>query len=475
MKVDYLEEPLLVFGENKCICPREGISRFKVYDTIQDTRKTELLIGIIGIDEDIENLKNWLKKFKSFIPANPLGKQKGLFKSFPGFNLEQGFCANILYSTEYERIISPNEINKIIKEEKIYEKRVLYAVELYAENIKFLSDIKNTDVIICIIPKLFEGKIVKEKKDEEPVETTAEDEEVVKMEIDFRRALKARAMSYNTPIQIVREYILHNDKKSQDAATKAWNLCTALYYKGLQTIAWKLDIDENKPKVCFVGIGFYRSRDKATIQTSLAQIFNENGKGVILRGNPVEQDKFDKKPHLSLEQSYSLLEEALKRYKFVIGNMPARLVLHKTSNYYLDEIEGFEKAIEANNISEYDIVTIMETDLRFFRDNLYPPVRGSLFSLADERHVLYTRGSVYQYQTYPGMYIPSPLEIRIVKYSSSPKTICREILGLTKMNWNNTQFDNKYPITIACARKVGEIMKYLEPTDIPKESYAFYM
>jgi len=43
------------------------------------------------------------------------------------------------------------------------------------------------------------------------------------------------------------------------------------------------------------------------------------------------------------------------------------------------------------------------------------------------------------------------------------------------MNWNTTQFDNKYPITISCAKKVGEIMKYLNDSDIPKESYAFYM
>ncbi len=70
---------------------------------------------------------------------------------------------------------------------------------------------------------------------------------------------------------------------------------------------------------------------------------------------------------------------------------------------------------------------------------------------------------------------PSPLEIRTVKIDTSPNIICEEILALSKMNWNNTQFDGKFPITIACARKVGEIMKYLEETDIPQIRYAFYM
>jgi hypothetical protein len=473
MRAEYLQEPFLVFGEGKSICPREGITRLKVYDTVQSIRKHELLVGIVGIEEDIENMKSWLKRFEGFIPAKPQGKQQGLFKSFPGFNLEQGFCAKFLFDTNYERVLSPNDIRKILKEND-REQRILNAVDLFADNVIFLSNTRNSDVVICIVPKSFEGKIVKENKDEEPVETTAE-EEKMELEINFRRALKAKSMQSNTPIQIVREYILHDDKKSQDAATKAWNFCTALYYKGLQTIAWKLDMDENKPKVCFVGIGFFRSRDRVTIQTSLAQIFNENGKGVILRGTPVMEDKDDRKPHLSYEQSYSLLKDALTKYKFATGTMPGRLVLHKTSKYYENEIDGFEKAMEEFNITESDIVTVMETELRFFRNNLYPPVRGSLFSLSEERHILYTRGSVHQYQTYPGMYIPAPLEIRIVKRVSSIKTICREILGLTKMNWNNTQFDNKYPITIGCARRVGEIMKYLGEKDNPNESYAFYM
>jgi hypothetical protein len=474
MKAEYLEEPNLLFGKGKNICPRDGISTLNVYDTIQEARKNQLLVGIVGIEEDVENLKLWLKRFESYIPANSKGKQKGLFKSFPGFNQESAFCAKLIYSSEYERILSASSIKAILKESN-RDIRVNMAVDLYGENIGFLSDIKNCDVIVCIIPKSFEGKIVKEKKEDEPVEQNAEDNEGPELELNFRRAVKAYVMKYNTPIQLIREYVLHETNKSQDTATKAWNFCTALYYKGLQTIPWKLEVDENRPKVCFVGIGFYRSRDKLTIQTSLAQIFNENGKGVILRGTPVVEDKDDRKPHLTYEQSKSLLKDALSKYRFATGMMPGRLVLHKTSKYYDDELDGFTDAMDELGIFEYDIVTIMETDLRFFRNNSYPPVRGSLFTLSEKRFILYTRGTVHQYQTYPGMYIPSPLEIRIETASSSNKTICKEILGLTKMNWNNTQFDNKYPITIGCARRVGEIMKYLNENEQPKESYAFYM
>ena len=126
-------------------------------------------------------------------------------------------------------------------------------------------------------------------------------------------------------------------------------------------------------------------------------------------------------------------------------------------------------------ITEYDIVTVMETDLRFFRNNLYPPVRGSVFTLTEKRHILYTRGSVHQYQTYPGMYIPAPLEVRIVESVSSVKTVCKEVLGLTKMNWNNTQLDNSLPITIKAARQVSEIIKYIDEDGYIEPNYAFYM
>lgn len=474
MKADYIQEPFLLFGKGKSVCPREGIAELSVYDTVIEARKNQLLLGIVGIEEDIDKLKSWLKSFESYIPPNSKGKQKGLFKSFPGFNKDKGFNAEFIYDSNYQRVLSANEIKKILNEQD-RDQSVLDAVDLYGENIQFLSDIKNCDVIICIIPKCFEDKIVTDNQNEEPVEQVAEDNEEPELELNFRRALKARAMKYNTPIQLLREYVLQDSSKSQDFATKAWNFCTALYYKGLQTIPWKLDVDENRPRACFVGIGFYRSRDKKTIQTSLAQIFNENGKGVILRGTPVAEDKADKKPHLSYEQSYSLLKDALTKYKFATGMMPGRMVLHKTSKYYDDELDGFVDAMQGFGITEYDIVTVMETDLRFFRNNLYPPVRGSLFSLTEQRHILYTRGSVHKYQTYPGMYIPAPLEVRIVESVSSAKTVCKEVLGLTKMNWNNTQFDNKYPITIGCARRVGEIMKYLGENEYPKESYAFYM
>jgi hypothetical protein len=63
------------------------------------------------------------------------------------------------------------------------------------------------------------------------------------------------------------------------------------------------------------------------------------------------------------------------------------------------------------------------------------------------------KGIVDFYKTYPGMYIPSPLRVESFDSDSSLEDLCKEILGLTKMYWNNTQLDGRLPITLECANK----------------------
>ena len=50
----------------------------------------------------------------------------------------------------------------------------------------------------------------------------------------------------------------------------------------------------------------------------------------------------------------------------------------------------------------------------------HPPLRGTVVSLTDESHLLDTRGSVPLHNTYPGMYVPSVLPLRIARAESSP-------------------------------------------------------
>ena len=317
MKYHFLEEPLLEFGKDDHFCPRQGISNYDVYDTKFTARKTEILVGIVGVSEDIEKLNSWLERCKSFIPSKENTKQPQLFTSFCGFNENTGFRSKFITSTEITRVINNKDIREILKIHN-WNERVTKAVDLFSNHIRFIAQNKLVDLIICVVPKSFENKIVIEKKTEEEIEERLDIEEKPELEINFRRALKASTMFLGKPLQLIREYSLSNPNRGQDEATKAWNFCTALYYKAMQTVPWKLKRDINLPMACYVGISFYRSRDKKSIQTSLAQIFNEKGNGVILRGTPSGLKLICLKPDIFSISRKSVLFHHLLRILSVI-------------------------------------------------------------------------------------------------------------------------------------------------------------
>src|SRR3546814_16941777 len=90
-------------------------------------------------------------------------------------------------------------------------------------------------------------------------------------------------------------------------------------------------------------------------------------------------------------------------------------MLHKTSSFTPEELEGFRAAAEAERLAMLELVWIPREDSpRLFRQGEQTTLRGTLLSLTDTRHLLYTRGSVPFYRTYPWMYVPSALPFRLV-------------------------------------------------------------
>lgn len=149
--------------------------------------------------------------------------------------------------------------------------------------------------------------------------------------------------------------------------------------------------------------------------------------------------------------------------------------MHKSSTHDSNEIDGFESALRDFSIEkeQADFVSITRSYTRLFRANRYPPLRGTFFDTGGSLYVLYTKGSVDFFSTYPGLYVPHPLGFRADKTSETSTFLAKEILALTKMNWNNTQFDGAEPITLRAARQVGSILKYLGAEFEPY--YRFYM
>ncbi|RYE58731.1 MAG: hypothetical protein EOP48_02905 [Sphingobacteriales bacterium] len=481
MQLRYIEEPSLQFGNNQHLCPKGGITEYNPFD-IDLVRPDKIVLGMVGKSESIDKICSWLDVCKRPIAAKSSKKGKrqnlNLFPAFCGFNSETGFRSSIEYDDTYLRKINNSDFDSIHRKELSFEESIVEIANLYLNEIKFLSKNKSPKVILVILHEELLKHIIEAKfkvETDEELILNKEDEDVITAnERNFRRYLKAKAMQYKIPIQIVRDQIGDPTPDMQDPATIAWNLLTAIYYKASGT-PWALIRKDGSASTCYAGISFYQSRDKQHTQTSVAQIFNEIGKGVILRGEEIVIPKHDRTPHLTEAQSYKLLSQSLREYLEAVKQTPARLVLHKTSNFNEAEIAGFKAACDEFHISQFDLVTISDSSFRLYRESSYPPLRGTHLSLDKKNHVLYTRGSVPYFETYAGMYIPAPLEVKLYHYDESPNVICDEILALTKMNWNNTQFDRKYPITIECARKVGEILKYLDEGDQMELKYSFYM
>jgi len=484
MRIRYIEEPSLKFGLNQHICPKAGIVEYQPFD-FNSVRPDKIIVGIIGKSEGIQKICAWLTECQAKIDGKPAKKGKkqnlSLFPPFPGFNRSSGFMCQLSYDDTFLRTINNSEIEDINKRCESLDNRIKEIADLYLNEIKYLTKNKKIDVILCVLTEDITNSITMPviARDDEPEATAYADkddteEENVELEQNFRRYIKAKAMQFQVPIQIVKDRIANPSGDMQDPATIAWNFFTALYYKAGGT-PWALVRKDMAETTCYAGISFYRSRDRQSIQTSIAQIFNEMGKGIILRGEEVEMSKFDRTPHLSDIQAYNLLRMSLKEYIEAIRQTPRRLVIHKTSNYSEAELYGFKQAAKEFHIQQVDLVTVMDSDIRLYREYQYPPLRGTHMELTYKQHLLYTRGAVPYFETYPGMYIPRPLQIRLFSYDESPDVICDEIVALTKMNWNNTQFDRKYPITIECAQNVGDILKYLEAEDKMQLKYAFYM
>ena len=85
------------------------------------------------------------------------------------------------------------------------------------------------------------------------------------------------------------------------------------------------------------------------------------------------------------------------------------------------------------------------------------------------------RGSVEFFHTCPGLYVPRPLLIRPARASIDLIGALREVLALSKMHWNNAQLDERDPLTVRTAGRVGAILKHVPLGQAVANRYAYSM
>lgn len=459
----YLGEPLLSFADGKQhIDPKFGISNFgpKSYSPMK--RHPSLVrVGFIGSAETIEVAKQWLEKTSQGVA----GDEKHL--AFPGYQKERGFFSELVFDRAWIGQLNRLEIEDVLKI-KSDRTRFEETVKLLESKLNLLSrkDQPPEYVVVTLPDQLIKKCRVADYNDSQLGETHR----------DLRRAFKSMAMKYRIPTQL--SELETFDGRDKDHPSKiAWNFFTGLYFKAGGFPWGPIGL---QPGSCYIGISFYRPLGStlSTIQTSLVQAFDEHGDGLVLRGHEFSWEakkEGTKSPHLTEEQATRLVDLVLTKYQEEMGQLPKRVVVHKTSRYWPAERNGFEQALR-KYVNQYDLVSLIpQNTVRLLIANKYPPLRNTRFTVEDIDY-LYTTGFIAELNQFHGMHVPSPIQIADhIGYDTPRETLLKEILILTKMNWNSSRLGGLLPITIKFSQLVGDIMREIPADREPLTNFKFYM
>lgn len=476
-----LNEPSLSFGYGQTTFdPRDGLTLFGPASRM---KLKDIDLGIIGTPEGIRRVSTWLSRIQRPVwslendPARPY---------FPGF--ETIFEASINFAALQTIEIDPGRISHFLKHTdthvRIYNLSGLYVDEL----IRYKKEEEDAPKVwIVVIPDdIYTFGRPKSSIPSEPgnikigikgryhrvqpqlFTVDQELQESYKFEKHFHNQLKARLLKDQIVTQVIREStIAYRDFRNKANKPKrdlakfesaiAWNISTALYYKS-GGVPWKLGVV--REGVCYVGLVYKRvdtERDEKTACCA-AQMFLDSGDGLVFRGNIgpwYNPDNYEY--HLSYKSAKELLTNALSSFNRRNQTPPKEIFMHAKTYFDDNEWSGFVDACKRNT----KLVGIRIRDDRVFklyRDHSYPILRGMMFKVDKKLAFLWTRGFIPRIETQLGLETPNPLEIEICKGDSDLKTVCQDILALTKLNYNSCIFADGKPVTLRFADMIGSVL-----------------
>lgn len=499
--VTVFEEPPLEFAYGqRAEEPHDGLSIFGPYDVDRPGKPRSVNWGLVTTASGREKVLAWVRRLQQ--PIYPGKSRLGsnldpqLWPLFPGFDAAFD-CAFSVEPTWY----------KELDEQRLRElcsnldskKRAYDAVEEYLTAIR-LTERKDEpfDVILCVLPDfvrqtcrpkavITEGTGVKVSRREQQARASGQvdlfeeyDSSIYWYSEDFRRQLKARCMEHKVPIQIIQERTITTPGPGEVSLVSppsdvAWNLSTTIYYKAGGK-PWKLACA--RPGVCYIGIAFRRTDPLSDSPSacSAAQMFLDSGDGVVFLGRTGAWYSPKRKQfHLSEEAATELLAGVLAEYKALEGQPLAEIFLHCRSGVWEEELRGYQKACP-QGVKLVAVRVKKEFDgLKFFRRGEYPVMRGTFWRLSEQTGYLFGSGVVPRLGTYPGSESPVPLRIDVQHGTAEITQVARDILALTKLNYNECKVGDSEPVTIGFSSAVGEILVSNPTVPFRSPKFKFYI
>ena len=103
---------------------------------------------------------------------------------------------------------------------------------------------------------------------------------------------------------------------------------------------------------------------------------------------------------------------------------------------------------------------------------------GKLLDALKRQKVPTDNGYVPQLDTYIGPETPNPLFITLLRSKRQmPKmdTVLKDIVGLTKINYNSCNYNDSLPVTVRFAKMVGEVLTMGSAKGAEKQPFKFYV
>lgn len=446
-----IDEPKLMFEaftQNPYhIHPLKGLIEYGPY-----SQKLSIInnirIAVICPSNSFHIVKNlFLELSKQYNPV----ERVNYLPSFPGFSQ--------VFKSAIELLDEENSVkidgNKLINSEnKFY---IVLSQEL-ANAIRSMSQRKQDfDVLYIYLPEQWKDGF--EDKD---------------TGFDLHDFLKATTAIHNIPTQILRE---DSVIKYKCRCSVMWRLSISLYVKS-GGVPWKLaTMDE---ETAFIGLSYSMRYNSQTgsydFTTCCSQVFDSDGTGLEFIAYDAGEIEFrvGDNPFLTRAEMRKVMSKSLALYqKRHSGRSPKKIIVHKTTYFSINEIDGAFDAIPSN--IKLELLQIVEQSnwkgisYNKYNGNTvpanYPINRGSYVQIGQHEVLLWTQGNVTLGGNNffkEGKNIPSPLAVRRFAGDGGWNQNCLAIIGLTKMNWNHDALYDRLPVTLGYAKVLATTIKRMQ-------------
>jgi hypothetical protein len=102
-------------------------------------------------------------------------------------------------------------------------------------------------------------------------------------------------------------------------------------------------------------------------------------------------------------------------------------------------------------------------------------IRGTTWVTGERKAYLWASGFFPELLTYPGWEVPAPLELDVQFGEADILQVTRDILGLTKLNYNACKTGDSQPVTVGFSDAVGEILITNPNVQARRPNFKFYI